>query len=188
MTVSVPLPATILAKDLANLVGISQRKLQYLVEDDGMPRLDHGVFHLSDSVVWYCRYLRDHEKKALNEEKHNLAKQQRIRLELENAARARQVVSVPEISRVFNTALATLGSSLDSLGARMANTLAGIEEPGEIKHALFAETRAIRDDFGTALAAMGGDISGGPGSDPHPADAGRGKVGRPGKDITAGIP
>ena len=179
------IPKEIKTAQLAKLLGISVRQVQVLVDKEGLPKEGYGKFETIKCVRWYIDYWRDHDRNSMYDEKHAMLVQQRVKIELENESNRRKLLPIDEVQTVFNKALASLASVLDSLGPRMANELASNSDPGDIKNVVFAETREIRREFARALESLADDPDSGQPDNKPAAAEGRRAVGRPRKNTTA---
>lgn len=65
-----------------------------------------------------------------------------------------KVLLVEDVKDTLSEISIAFGSQLDALGGRLANELAAIEDPAEVRQVLFAECRRIRSSTADALEAL----------------------------------
>ena len=142
------LPVTVRRIDLIDLFGLSARRIDQLV-NEGMPKTGRGEYNLIACVRWYLDFWK-HRASADNDEaktkKINLIDAQRDKIVLETEKMREKLIPVEEVVHTLNALAVIVSTQLDGMGARMANTLAGIDEPAEIQRTLFNECRSIRDN------------------------------------------
>jgi phage terminase Nu1 subunit (DNA packaging protein) len=124
--------------DLANLFGISERRVQQLVKE-GLPRDGRGKFDFVKAVKWYTRYLHAAlERKAVpigsGDSKGYVGEREaRIRQiratadlkELELAEKRHEVVAVSDVERVLADLVLTTKGQIMALPFRLASDLVG---------------------------------------------------------------
>lgn len=142
------LPEIVKRDDLVLLFGVTSRRVNML-NDEGMPKVSPGKYSLIDCVQWYIDMWK---KKATgnDDEKKNkqisLIDAQRDKIVLETEKLRENLVPIEEVAHALNSIGVIVSTQLDGLGARMANELAGLDDPAEIQRALFDECRQIRDN------------------------------------------
>jgi phage terminase Nu1 subunit (DNA packaging protein) len=122
--------------DLANLFGISERRVQQLVKG-GVPRERRGKFDFITSVKWYARYLRGTlERNAVptgsGDSKGYVGEREaRIReitatadlKELELAEKRRELVAIRDVERVLADLVLTTKGQIRAIPPRLAPDL-----------------------------------------------------------------
>lgn len=124
--------------DLANLFGISERRIQQLVKE-GLPRDGRGKFDFVKSVKWYTRYLRAAlERKAVptgsgDSKVYVGEREARIReitatadlKELELAEKRGELVAIHDVEHVLADLVLTTKGQIMAIPPRLAPDLVG---------------------------------------------------------------
>jgi phage terminase Nu1 subunit (DNA packaging protein) len=162
---------TLSGPQLAALIGLSGRQVQRLAAEGVLPRDGRGRYDPTKAVPAFVQYLRDGREGSgsLVEEKLRLTVAQRREIEQKTRHRARELVEIDEVDRVFAAAMVTVGSQLDGLGGRLANELSALTDPAQVREVLFRETRRIRAAAAAQLEALAGAPASG-----EPAEAAEG--------------
>lgn len=112
--------------------------------------------HLDKAIPWV---LENAMSPPQGSQRERLAKAQAEKVEMENARRSGELVLVGVVSEILNGMAADIAGRLDALPGRVANELAGINQPAEIRARLLRETRGIRAgvaEYVAQLAESGG--------------------------------
>lgn len=156
--------------ELSEILDISKVTITNWCRDYGMPIAIQGkrgqanMYDLGEVFRWYGNWQVDKvlSKGAerggkivdLKKEEARLKMHQADKAEVE-AMRARgEVLVIDHIKQELMQIAVTFGSQLDALGGRLANDLAAITDPGEIRQLLFEEGRRIRNDTADALEEL----------------------------------
>ncbi len=116
----------------------------------GMPVLSRGrngnpsAIHPATAIDWEVEHARVEAAPKPGSQRERLAKEQADKLALENAKRRSELVLASYVSEIFNGLAADISARLDGLPGRVANELAGITDPAQIRSRLLDECRAIR--------------------------------------------
>ena len=124
--------------DLANLFGISERRIQQLVKE-GLPREGRGKFDFVKSVKWYTRYLHAAlERRAVptgsgDSKSYVGEREARIReitatadlKELELAEKRGELVAIGDVERVLADLVLTTKAQIMAIPPRLAPDLVG---------------------------------------------------------------
>lgn len=115
----------------------------------GMPKHSRGQYDLVVCVNWVIEGLREQrdskvDSNDLSKERLKLYRAQREKTDLETARMRGELLPVEDVANAFNAMAAEVASRLDSVGGRLASTLAGMNNPGEIQTLLLEEMRTIR--------------------------------------------
>lgn len=143
------LPKLIKVDDLATLIGVSRMRVSQLVSE-GMPKNGRGQYDLKACVHWYLDFWKQRATGENDEKKAkqiNLIDAQRDKIVLETEKLRETLLPVEEVAHTLNAVAVIVSTQLDGLGARMANTLSGIDDPAEIQRTLFDECREIRSNI-----------------------------------------
>lgn len=133
------------ASVIANLLGISERRLQQLAVEGYVPKAERGLYPLVGSVQGYIRYLKELGGKQKRGNEHaRLVRAQAIKVEMENARRRGELVLSAQVDDLLFTLSAELGAQLDGQLAGRANEIAGINEPAKCRELLLDTAHAIR--------------------------------------------
>ncbi len=146
------LPVYIKTQDLAELLGLTTRRIRQL-NKEGMAQYKRGTYILREALQWYIEHIKRGHATQLNteEQRRELLYEQTVKTRLENEETRRILLRADVVSATHNQMAATLAASLDALGPRMGDQLAGIPDGAEVKRLIFAETRRIRDEFARHL-------------------------------------
>jgi len=151
MSATSPLyPATTIAK----LFNLTERRIQQLAKEGIIPKSERGKYDLVAAVRGYVKYLQEralgrsegsyNDSSDIKVERKRLIKAQADKTESENHKLRGELVPFELVEDVLNEVAVLYGSGVDALPGRLANELAGINEPAEIKVRLFDECRQIR--------------------------------------------
>lgn len=116
-------------KEMAEMFGISNRWLQRLVVEKGIPKEKFGVYMISSTVLAYISYLKEQVKSAsegsttLNEEKKRLIAMQASLREIELLEKQRMLVPKQLVEHVALNLTVTFGKKLDSIPGTILNKL-----------------------------------------------------------------
>ena len=157
-------------KELAAVLDVNQSTLTSWHRDQGMPiaiQGKRGAGYTYDTAAvfrWYGAWqvkkalANGHEKAGkvvdLKTEEARLKGFQADKAEIEALKARREVILVEDAKDTLNDIAVVYGSQIDALGGRLANELAAIDEPAEIRQKLFAEGRRIREATANALEAL----------------------------------
>jgi phage terminase Nu1 subunit (DNA packaging protein) len=163
-------------KELASILDVNQSTLTSWHRDQGMPiaiQGKRGAGYTYDTAAvfrWYGVWqvkktlAKGHETAGkiviLKDEEARLKKFQADKAEIEAQKARREVILVEDAKDTLNDVAVVYGSQIDALGGRLANELAAIDEPAEIRQRLFAEGRRIREATADALEALVADTGG----------------------------
>lgn len=109
--------------------------------------------HAIDWEIAQARAGRKQEKTETQRDR--LAKEQADKVAIENAVRRGELAKVAHFRAVATAAVSYLSSELDGIAGRLANELAGISDPAEIRQRLLAQHRDARATFAQRLAKLG---------------------------------
>ena len=131
-----------------------ERRVQQLAKDGIIPKGERNKYDLVGSVRGYVKYLQEravgrgdanyNEEADIKLERKRLIKAQADKTESENQKLRGELVPFEQVEDVLNEVAVLFGSGVDALPGRLANELAGIHDPAEIKARLFDECRRIR--------------------------------------------
>lgn len=150
MSVTPSCPASTLAK----LFNLTERRIQQLAKNGIILKAKHGQYELVGTVQGYIKYLQDRalgrvdgsyqDSSDIKLERKRLIKAQADKTESENKKLRQELVAFSLVQDVLNEVAVLYGSSMDALPGRLANELAGISDPAEIRAKLFDECRNVR--------------------------------------------
>jgi hypothetical protein len=150
---------------LAKLFNCTERYVQKLAGDDIIPRAEKGKYDLILCVQNYTQHLRDQAigkgggSGNVNTENARLKKAQVEHKEFQVEIIKGDWIPRDEVRDLVTSIAVIYGSSLDALGGRQANELAGIDNPAEIRRQLFGECRQIREDTAGKLLQYASELS-----------------------------
>ena len=142
------------ADEVAELLSVNVRTIQRWVKEDGFPKIGRNQYGLKQSVHWYVAYAKATTSKNLDARK-ELILVQTENQKLEIAKKRGELIAIEEVQHVLNEMAVIYSSQLDGLGARMANILAGIEEPSQIERHIRDECQVIRSTVSRLVEAFG---------------------------------
>lgn len=115
------LPGTMRTKELAALLGISERNVDMLVTKNVLVKIARGRFNTRDSIAAYCGYARRAKGNIeLDAEKLRLVSEQADREALRNSAARGELVSSVEVERRWTGILRQVRSALLAVPSRVS--------------------------------------------------------------------
>jgi phage terminase Nu1 subunit (DNA packaging protein) len=142
------------ASTLAKLFNLTERRVQQLAKDGIIPRGERGKYDLVGSVRGYVKYLQEralgrtdgayNDDADIKVERKRLIKAQAAKTESETQKLRGELVPFELVEDVLNEVAVLFGTGVDALPGRLANELAGIHDPAEVKVRLFDECRRVR--------------------------------------------
>jgi phage terminase Nu1 subunit (DNA packaging protein) len=152
------------ANVLARLFNLTERRIQQLAKDGVIVRGERGKYDFIASVRGYIGYLQERsigrgdgeydESGDIKEERKRLIHAQAEKTESENYKLRGELIPIQLVEECLNEVAVLYGSGVDALPGRLANELAGVNDPAEIKSILFAECRRIRQATAASLAGL----------------------------------
>jgi hypothetical protein len=139
---------------LAQLYGLSERRVQQLAKEGVFIRNHHGEYDLVASVRSYTEYfktLAEKEDEPLKQERLRLLKAQAKHAEYVNHLLLKEWLPFSEFKQALEEIGAVYIACIDALPGRLAFDLTGINDPAFIKAKLFEACRHIRSATGDAL-------------------------------------
>lgn len=134
------------ARIIANLLELTERRLQQLVAEGWIPRAVRGQYSLRDSVRGYIRYLKQHQREnTRGNETSRLARAQAIKVEMENFRRMGELAVWSQVDELMRGLIVQMKSAHEGLPGRLASELAAITDPPAVYKRLQAELRRIDD-------------------------------------------
>ena len=141
------------AKGIALLLGVSYRTLEKY-RADGMP-FERGCYDVAACVAWFVDfriglYRANYIDRKITENDPEISQQQRLtkakaeKVERENKEAENMLVSIEKFRTILGYMSTINTNSLESMGARLCNQLAGIDDPAEIQELLIEENRDVR--------------------------------------------
>src|ERR1043166_2692750 len=101
------------------------------------------------AIQWELDRIKESSKSGSQRER--LAKEQADKFEIENARRRGELILSSQVASVLSTLGADLAQRHDGLPGRLANELAGISDPAQIRERLLDELRIVRGAFSDAV-------------------------------------
>lgn len=129
--------------------------------DQGMPSDRSGRARKSVSIEtataipWLLERAASQVKREEGSERERLAREMADGKALDNAARRGELVNVAHVRAVMLAAVSQLGAELEGVPGRMANELAAISEPAEIRARLLGQLRGVRSSYADRLGKLG---------------------------------
>lgn len=142
------------ASTIAKLFNLTERRVQQLAKEGVIPKGERGKYDLIGAVRGYVKYLQEralgrsdgayNDEADIKLERKRLIKAQADKTESENQKLRGELVPFELVEDVLNEVAVLYGTGVDALPGRLANELAGINDPAEVKSRLFDECRRIR--------------------------------------------
>jgi len=130
---------------IAQLLGITTRRLQQLAEEGFIPRSDRGQYPLIGAVQGYIRYLKEHSRESNRSSEHQrLARAQAVKVEMENYRRAGEYILREHIYELLTTLNASLVGAHEGIPGRVANEFAASSDAAYIRKRAQEELRTVR--------------------------------------------
>ena len=155
---------TTTAEGIAAIIGVQRETVTRLAQVEGMPKQARGKYNIVECIQWIMDRERDKSGSETPEDKKAriaVAKQQEIKLKIDNAQQLNELLPAAIVSSAFAAMSSELANKLDGLAPRMASELSTMDQPSHIQKALFDECRAIRAATAAAFSAIAGDIDSG---------------------------
>lgn len=133
---------------LENLFGVSERRIQQLVDEDVVVRLAHGSYLLRESITAYVKYLRESmQNQPVSDEE----KLQRLRYakykadiaELDLKKRNKELVNRYEERQLAFLLARNLRSALENMSVRVAPIVAVENDQYKVHNLLLKEIKDI---------------------------------------------
>lgn len=140
------------AETIAQLLGLTTRRLQQLAAEGYIPRSERGMYPLVGAVQGYIRYLKEHGREANRSSEHQrLARAQAVKVEMENYRRAGEYVLREQVFELLTTLVADLVGALEGIPGRTANEFAASDDPAYIRQRQQDELRLVRSVLADTL-------------------------------------
>src|SRR5579862_6992873 len=127
------------AATLAKLFNLTERRIQQLAKDKIIPKSERGKYELILAVQGYVKYLQERaqgrvdgsyqDSSDIRLERKRLIRAQADKTENETKKMRQELVALLLVQDVLNEVAVIYGSSMDALPGRLANELAGINDP-----------------------------------------------------------
>jgi phage terminase Nu1 subunit (DNA packaging protein) len=154
-------------EQVAYTLNISQRWVQRLVKEQGMPREEQGKFNLIKVVRWYVEFLRnqiDEAKKGnenLDEAKLRLTKLKADREEVELSKEHKSLIPVKVCEEIMLSIIILFGKKIDALPSKILNKLFAAKTKKELFLILTNATEELRNELaGTDIRLQLSDSTG----------------------------
>lgn len=140
------------ATQFAKIIGVSVETVSNLV-DAGMP-CERGTRQGSPMAITLeaaLPFVFDRRGERQGSQRDRLATAQAEKFELENARRRGELLLASDVAAQDMALAADFAGRLDGIPGRLANELAGISDPIEVRRRLLEELRAVRAGFAEAI-------------------------------------
>jgi phage terminase Nu1 subunit (DNA packaging protein) len=126
------------SKQLASLLGVTDRRVQQLANDGTIPKAKRGSYPLGPCIRGYVEWLKAGQDEAATADGKKQLEQLRIeKLTLELAREKRQLVEWKVVRRLYEQRLGVLATAVRTLGGQLAvklgPMLAAPNTPSEVK-------------------------------------------------------
>jgi len=140
------------ADAIAQLLGITARRLQQLAAEGFIPKGERGRYPLVESVQGYVRYLKQTQRATSRSSEHQrLAKAQAVKVEMANLRQAGQLILHEQVFELLAKLTTEITSGLESIPGRTASEFASISDPALIRQRQQDEHRKLRDILANTL-------------------------------------
>lgn len=145
------------SRELAAILRVTPRRIEQLVAEGLVVRIDRGRYDLVESVGRYCDSLRQTAETATSTTANELAAERLKTIRLRNAERERQLITLEESKTVVERMIGMFVSSLGGLPARISQDQRErrrIETiTDQLRQELSDQFRAIRNELATGRSA-----------------------------------
>jgi phage terminase Nu1 subunit (DNA packaging protein) len=146
---------TVTSNELAEILRVTRRRIEQLVNEGIVVRVDRGRYDLGASVGRYCDQLRQVAESATSTATNELTQERLKTIRTRNAERERVLINMEEAESVVDLMAGEYVSSLSGLPARIARAPAErrrIEEiTDEMRRALADRFAELRTDLKTGV-------------------------------------
>ena len=170
--------------ELAGLLGVHRRTVRRLRER-GLEQTKPGKWALSEVLAWFqgdtfkqiqAGRIEDAMEgdAALTQARTELARAQRLKLELEIARQQKELLPIEDATFAMMGLAQIMTDSLDGFAPRLAGVVATETDPARCEHAIDAECAQLRRELARAIRQFERDYSPGgePGGAPSPRRSG----------------
>lgn len=147
------------ARIIAELLGVSVRRLQQLSDEGYVSRLAHGKYPLVGAVQGYIKFLKSRQPQEKSE-RARLEGAQRAKIEMQLRRQRGELLPAAMADETLNVASNIFIGELDGRASRLANEIAG-KDPPAARDLILEDNRRIRNVVAdhlerraAALAAM----------------------------------
>lgn len=141
--------------EIAEALGITERWLNRLVVEHGLPKEQRGVYLLNATINAYIQYLKGQIKEAqsgessYSDERRRLAKMQATRIELEILEKQKQLLPVQLVEKTFLDFTILYGKKLDAFPGTILNKLFACKTKEEMLHILQNQIHKTKTELST---------------------------------------
>ena len=155
-------PQKITARELADLIGVSSRRIRELRSDGVLPGLAGDPYDLAESVQSYCRHLRPSSGRAaaggastitLNEARLGMLAEQTKKLRAENDLLSGETLRASDVTLAIGKCASIVRGRLLALPTEYAAPLARLRLPAEVQSLLSAAVTAALSELQPLLGA-----------------------------------
>lgn len=141
--------------DIASMFGVSERRVDQLVTEHGIPKRERGVYNLPATVLAYVNLLKEQIKeakggKSLADERRRLVKHQADLKEIELLEKQRELIPVDEVRSMVLEMTNLFGKKLDALPGTVMNKVYGAKSKEEVLEILRDAVKKVRKDLTAA--------------------------------------
>ena len=141
--------------EIADMLGITERWLNRLVVEKGIPKEARGVYLLSQTILAYINFLKEQIKNAadgessLTDERKRLLRMQANRVGMDLLEKQKQLVPVTLMEKVFLEFTVLYGKKLDALPGTILNKLFACKTKEEMLHILQNQIHKTKTELST---------------------------------------
>ena len=140
------MPVLILSQgQITELLRVSRPTLKRY-EEKGMPVISRGKYDGGSVVAWYVNFKKeldfmDRQEAGEDNPERRLVVARAEKIERENAEAENKLLPREDVEAFATTSGVIVNNAFESLGARLCNQLAGMDDPAEIQSVLHSEAR-----------------------------------------------
>ncbi len=154
-------------REIGIMLGVADGRISRLGKEDGFPESTKGKS--GARMIWTAEFIRWYAQREANAkireimpegedlsdrpiEELRLIKARRMKVEVEKARMSGTLVPVDLVREVMDSIAVMFCSSIESVSGRLANDLASIDNPAEVRETLLGEMRRIRQSVAKGCA------------------------------------
>lgn len=146
--------------DIANILGISERWLNRLVVEKGIPKEKHGVYQIAPTINGYVQFLKEQIKQAqegeasLADERKRLLKMQADLRHIELLEKQKKLIPIEIYQEILLDFVSHTGKKLDSIPGVCLNKLFAAKTKEEILKVLKETIKKIKNELSSSQSNL----------------------------------
>ena len=148
-------------KVIAELLGLTERRLQQLAAEGHIPKSERGRYPLIGAVQGYIAYLKENSRSASrSSEAQRLTAANADRVEMANREKAGEYILREHVQEMLSEAFVTLIGAMEGIPGRTANEFAASEDAAYIRRRQQEELRRVRTSLADFLDKRAKSVDG----------------------------